>query len=317
MEWNKSKVLVTGGTGFVGSHLVEALLKCGAHVRVCMHTEKKRWLEPLSDAIEWMQGDLLRSSFCRRLVHNCDRIFHLASHHHNVQSHRDRPEEFLTVNLQMSLSLIGALRQEKALPVTFFSTANVPHDVSLLSRSQTEERDGYAIGKALSETEWVKASGQMHFPLLILRPVHLYGPRDRFSKESTVIPSLIVKAKESSDSLRVWGSGKQERAFIFVEDVPRLVLKLIDAGAEGIEYLQPPDSTSIASLAEQIRDLVRPGLPLSFDRSKPEGALHLSPHPLHPSLKDFSWTSLEEGLKKTVEWYETSCKGKEVLALPS
>ena len=149
---------------------------------------------------------------------------------------------------------------------------------------------------------------QYGFPLLVLRPVGVYGERDTFTEEGNVIPSLMAKAEAAKDELRVWGSGKQERVFIYAQDLVRALLTLLDHGATGIQYVMPPDTVTIREVAEKIRDMVKPNLKLVFDTSRPEGQRSLAVLPNHPCLKDFEWTPLQDGLWNTYEGWKS--KGK-------
>ncbi len=294
------RIVVTGGSGFMGSFLVEELLRRGAVVRVPVFKGDQGFLKNVA-GIEFLDGDLRDPNFCQKLLDGADRLFHLASRRKNVAEHRRLAGEIAADNIRMSLALSASVTQ-KPIPVTFVSSATVPEPLSLLSVSEASETDGYALGKAASEMIWLTASRQYHFPLLTVRPVGIYGPRDLFSLEGNVIPSLMVKAKES-EIIDVWGSGKAKRSFLYVEDVVRALIVLAEAEASGIQYLASPETVTVKKLAEQIRDLVAQGKELRFDDSKPEGKLALEFPLPHPSLNGMAWTPLGEGLKRTLDWY--------------
>lgn len=152
------------------------------------------------------------------------------------------------------------------------------------------------------EHAWTRASRDRGFPLLIIRPVSVYGPRDTFTAESNVIPALIVRAAQPAKELTVWGSGRQQRSFVYAPDMAEAMLRLRAEGVEGTEYVCPPASVTIAEVAETIRDLVQPGLPVRFDAAKPHGP-SLPPFPVHTILQSYPWTDIREGLRRTVEWY--------------
>jgi len=304
-EFDGRRVLVTGGTGFIGSFLVEELLRRGAHVRVPMRAKNYRALSARRAEIEWMEGDLRQAEFCRELVADVDFVFHLASQRRNVRYHHERCQEVFATNKAMSLALAAVLSDIPPIPVVFFSTGNIPEPCDVDAVSSQKTFDGYVIGKAACEELWLAEKKQRDFPLLIVRCVGIYGPRDTFSVEGNVIPSLMVKAQKSTDSLKVWGSGKQERSFLYVEDVIRALFLLIESGAQGVQPLSSSKSISVADLATQIRDLVNPELSITFDESQPEGIRSLPHLPGHPSLQKFPWTPLSEGLQKTWEWWNT------------
>lgn len=304
IDWKGKHVLVTGGTGFVGSVLVEALLDRGASVRVPIRAANYRSLSKRRGEIEWMDGDLRNSEYCTRLVSGMNHVFHLASHRRNVEFHRTYCADVLAGNVEMTLAMTHALKEYPHAAVTFFSTANVPPEIDVIRLAQQESNDGYVLGKALCETFWFTAARQYGFPLLIVRPVGVYGERDTFSEEGNVIPSLMMKAAAAKDTLQVWGSGKQERVFLYVYDLVAAVLHLLDHSAQAVQYITPPDIVTVAHVAELIRDLVHPGLSITYDPSKPEGRRSIAVLPPHECLRDFPWTPLPEGLKRTYEGWK-------------
>src|SRR3989338_2078433 len=152
--WKGRSVLVTGGTGFVGSFMVERLLDMGAKVRVPLRAENYRSLSSRRAEIEWLEGDLRDTAYCTRLVEGMDYVFHLAGCRRNSEYHRKRAGDVLNENVRMSLALIEGLKEFPAIPVTFFSTANVPPTLDTVALAQSEKIDGYVLGKALCEALW-------------------------------------------------------------------------------------------------------------------------------------------------------------------
>lgn len=302
-SWKNKRVLVTGGTGFIGSVLVERLLEEGAEVRVPIRAANYRALSKLRSKIEWMEGDLRSSDYCEQLLTGVDHLFHLAAHRRNVEFHRDHCSDVLEGNIEMSAAMIRAMRGFKSVSVTLFSSANVPPSIDVIKLAQSENIDGYVLGKALCETLWLTAARQFKFPLLIVRPVGVYGPRDTFTVEGNVIPSLMVKA-ETHDVLDVWGDGKQERAFLYVDDLVEAVFRLAKADALGVQYVIPPDITTVGMLAKHIRDIVKPGMKIAFDVRKPQGGRSIPTLPVHETLQRMKWTPLKKGLKLTYEGWK-------------
>ncbi len=300
-DWKGKRVLVTGGTGFIGSFLVEALLARGAMVRVPMRAQNYRALSARRSEIEWMEGDLRDSEYCTKLTDRVDEVFHLASCRRNVDYHQKKSSDVVNENVRMSLALIEGMREHGAVPVTFFSTANVPPTFDTIALAQSDTLDGYVLGKALCETLWFAAAHQRGFPLLILRPVGVYGPRDTFNEESNVIPSLMLKTRDAKEHLDVWGTGEQERAFLYVEDLIQAALTLIDIGADHIQYVTSGEVVTVRQLAESIRNLVRPDLPIVFDPDKPIGDRTIPVLPVHSGLSSMQWTPLTEGLTRTFQ----------------
>ncbi len=309
--WEKRRVLVTGGTGFIGSFLVERLLEEGADVRVPARADNYRALSDKRGKVEWVKGDLRDSEYCEQLLKGVDVVFHLASCRRNVEFHEKKCSDVATENVRMTTALIDGLKAQgkgNHPEVFFVSTANIPPNLDVLALAQSEHTNGYTLGKALCETLWFLAARQMQFPLYMIRPVGVYGPRDTFADDGNVIPSLFVRARDAKDALSVWGSGEQERAFLYVEDFVEALLRLHEAKATGIQYITSGDVVSVRELATLIRDLANPGLPIVFDTDKPEGLRVIPLLPVHATLKEMRWTQIAEGLQKTYDAWQSAPK---------
>lgn len=313
MQWRDRTVLVTGGTGFVGSYLVERLLAEGAKVRVPIRAKNYRALSARRSEVDWREGDLRDGEYCQSIVAGVDHVFHLASCRRMPDDHRNRASDVLNANVGMTLAMLEGIREHGPVPVTLFSTANVPLDTDIIALARAEEVDGYVLGKALSEVLWLTAQRQRPFPLLIVRAVGAYGPRDTFSEEANVIPSFMVRTRSAKKALELWGSGDEQRTFLYVEDLVDSVLSLIAADATGIQYISSPEAWTMRELAESIRDLVRPDLPVHFDHKHPVSP-RIIPLPMHPALRSFPWTPLSEGLKRTYDWWSNAQERPETKA---
>ena len=290
---DKPCVVVTGGTGCIGSFLVEELLKKGYCVRVPFRNNNHGYLAPIAQQIEWMDGDLSDPAFCRSLLYGATHLFHLAAYRRNIDFHKKNRDEILQKNLCMTKNLISAC--PKDISTTFFSTALVG-----MVENPKEADDGYIAAKASCEQLWQEWGGS----LLIMRPINVYGPRDRFTSDGNVIPSLMLKAKNAKDALSVWGSGKQERAFLYAPNLAEVTMLFYEKGIIGTEYVLPPDISTIKDLAIKIIDIVHPGLDIEFDTTHEEGVLHMPTFPQSTVLADMQWTSLDDGLRQTFSWWQ-------------
>lgn len=299
--WKNRRVLITGATGFIGSFLTETLLDAGAHVRCPIRSQNYRSLSERRAEIEWMEGDLRDAEFCAELTDGVDHVFHLASCRRNTEYHEKKCSDVLAENVRMSMSLIEGLRERNHIPVTFFSSANVPPSYDVLTLADQDSIDGYVLGKVLCEALWHTASRQHNFPLLIVRPLGVFGPRDTFNADANVIPALLTKARAAKGTMQVWGEGSEERSFLYVEDLIAAVLKLVGEGVEGVQYVTSPDVVTVRELATMIRDLVQPDLEIVFDASRQLGPRTIPSAPLHATIADFGWTPFSEGLRKTYE----------------
>ncbi len=303
--WNGKKVLVTGGTGFIGSFLVEWLLDHGASVRVPLRAQNYRALSSRRSEVDWMEGDLRDPVYCTQLVKGVSHVFHLAGCRRNTEFHQKKPSDVANENVRMTLALIEALKEANVpVPVTFLSTANVPPAIDTVELSQKEKVDGYVLGKALCETLWHIAAHQRGFPILVVRAVGAYGPRDTFNEDANLIPALMLQARDKKETMTVWSDGTQERAFLYVEDLINVITRFAEEKVTGIQYVTTDDVVTVKELAELIRDLVRPGLPIGYNTEK-SVAQRAIPHlSVHPLVRDFEWTPLAEGLKRTLTWWK-------------
>jgi len=300
--WSGRKVLVTGGTGFIGSFLVEYLLDHGAEVRVPLRAQNYRALSERRSEIETLEGDLRDSQYCTDLVRGVDEIIHLAASRRNEQYHHKRPSDVINDNVRMTLALLEGMKEcDMHVPVTFFSSANVAPAMDAVALAKTDSVDGYVLGKAISCMLWLSAQHQRKFPLLILRPVGVYGPRDTFNEDANLVPAMMVQARDAEDTLVVRGDGEQERSFLYVEDLVNAAMTLIEHNVQGIQYVTSDQVVTVRALAEMIRDIVHPGLPITFDTSKSMVQRIIPRLPVHPILESLQWTPLADGLRKTFE----------------
>jgi nucleoside-diphosphate-sugar epimerase len=299
-SWEGRHVLVTGGTGFIGSFLVEYLLDHGARVRVPIRAEHYRALSSRRGEVEWLDGDLRDPDYCADLLDGIDEVFHFASSRRTSEYHEKRPSDVLNDNIRMTLALLDGLKEkELKIPVTFCSSANVPPTLDVIALADAHTVDGYILAKAICESLWLTAARQRHFPLLIVRPVGVYGPRDTFNEDANLVPALMVQARDAEDTLVVWGDGSQERAFLYVTDFVSAIFTLLGKGVEGIQYITTNHIVSVRTLSEEIRDLIRPGLPITFEPAKTVGDRAIPVLAVHPVLESFAWTSLHDGLAST------------------
>lgn len=290
-------IVVTGGAGFIGSFLVEMLLKNGKKIRV-PYLHNKRTLENRKD-IEWRQGDLEDRVFCRELMNGATQLYHLAACRRNIAFHLQERDTVIRKNTAIDKALIDACGAGTR--VILMSTALLATMDDDLSSA-----DGYIASKAQGEELWHQASVQKGLPLLIVRASHTYGPRDRFLEHATIIPSLIHRAMQSTDTLTVWGTGKRKLQLLYVEDLA-LAITLFDPHAEGLEYIAPPLQCSVGEVAKEICTLVNPALKIVFDPSHPEGDTLPIVRTMHPGLIAMEWTPLHTGLERTVAWWKAQC----------
>lgn len=229
------------------------------------------------------------------------------------------PADFLYDNLAIALNVIDAAYKSGVKKLLFLGSSCIyprecPQPIKeeyLLTSSLEKTNEPYAIAKIAGLKLCEAYNRQYGTNFISCMPTNLYGPHDNFNLETShVIPALIRKiynAKQSNDaSVVVWGSGKPYREFLFVDDLADASLFLMNHynGNEAINIGTGYDIT-IKELAERIKNIVGFEGTIIFDTQKPDG----TPRKLLQSdkLKTIGWcasTTLEQGLRKTVEWYE-------------
>ncbi|MFA6446261.1 MAG: NAD-dependent epimerase/dehydratase family protein [Candidatus Paceibacterota bacterium] len=318
--FKQKKVLVSGGTGFIGSFIVEKLVERGARVtvfdRVMNGTLKN--IPHLKEKISLIQGDCSSLSEAVAACQNQEIVMNLAAHVGGIDYNRHHQGTMLYDNLAIGSTMIEAARQSHVDRFLVVSSACVyPHDAivptaeSVGDRGEPEETNGgYGWAKRIAEKLGKYYSVEYGMKVGIVRPYNAYGPRDHFDPESShVIPAIIKRIFDGENPLIVWGSGNQTRAFLYVEDFAEGLI-------QAIEKYPVPDPVNIGTDEEvSIKELVKKIVKISgirtvikFDTSKPDGSPRRNSDNTKAKEKiGFSAkTFLDEGLKKTIDYYRST-----------
>ena len=316
--WSGRRVLVTGGAGFIGSHLTKRLVAAGASVRVADSLERGR-KENLADIygqIDFRQLDLASLDNCLAATAGMDVVMNLAARACGLEYSQTHHGEMLTYNTLLGLNVLEASRQNHVERVLVVSTSCVYPDEAVVpiredAYTGVPERvnEGYALGKMAAEQQARYYAREYGMKIAIARPNNAYGAGDIWDGEkSHVIPALIKRVLDGEDPVVAWGSGQQSRAFVHVDDITRAFMLLTEhyACADPVNVGHERE-TSIADLLRLICQMTGRSPELRFDRSKPEGAPRksLSAEKLRRVTGYEPDTPLDQGLKAMVAWYTT------------
>lgn len=306
--WSGKKVLVTGGSGFLGSLIVPEIKKLGAEVFV-----------PIS-----REYDLRLQSNCRKVVKGKDIVIHLAAKVGGIGFNMKYPGEMFYDNLLMGLYLMEEARKAKVAKFVAIGTicaypkyTPVPFKEKDLWNGYPEETNApYGLAKKMLLVQAQAYRKQYGFNAIYLLPVNLYGPGDKFDPSvSHVIPALVKKfvdaKRKKSKEVIVWGTGKSTREFLFVQDAVKGILKATEFyDKQDPVNLGASFEISIRKLAELIKKLTGFEGKIVWDKTKPDGQPRRKLDTTY-AKKEFGFeaeTDFEEGLRRTIDWYQKSLR---------
>lgn len=317
--WQRKKVLVGGGCGFLGSYLVPQLVEAGADVTVVDNLENG-YLEnlgPVADQVEFIKADLRDVAVCAEVTANKDVVINLAAKAFGVDYSRSHNGEMLVYNLLCTLTPLEAARQngvERYVVVSsscvYSDDAPVPTpELDVFTGLPESVNEGYGWAKRVQELAGMYYAREHGMKVTILRPFNLYGANYRWDSEDKahVIPALVKRIMDGNDPVVVWGSGRQRRNFLHASDAARLMIKIIErdviATPVNIGY---EEDTSIAELVNLICEIAGIWPRVIYDTTKPEGRFRKCADTTR--LREITdgyvpRVSLREGIAEMVEWY--------------
>lgn len=311
IAWSDVPVLVTGGAGFVGSHLVDALVERGATVRVLddLSTGSLDNLRGALGGIDLLRGDLRDAETCRRACEGIELVFHQGALGSVPRSMED-PATTLAVNAGGTANLFTAARDAGVRRIVWASSSSVYGDSDRLPKREGEEGrplSPYALSKVMGEETMDVFARCFGLESVALRYFNVYGPRQTPEGPYAAVVPRFFHALLADQAPTIHGDGEQSRDFTYVADAVEANLRAAEAPAEacGRAYNVAPGSrTSVNELAAEIRRLV----------GGPE-PVHGPPRPgdVRHSMADASKaremlafearTGLAEGLAAARGWY--------------
>jgi dTDP-glucose 4,6-dehydratase/GDP-L-fucose synthase len=305
--WDDKTVMVTGGGGFLGSHLVEELESRSDSVEVFV---------PRSSEYDLRKRAQIRRAFTES---GADVVLHLAATVGGIGANRDNPGRYFYDNAVMGIELIELARQFGVEKCTILGTICSYPEHTPVPFSEDDLFDGYpeptnapyGIAKKALLTQSKAYRSQYGFDSIYLMPVNLYGPRDDFDPETShVIPAIIRKCIEAEergdDAITAWGTGEPTREFLYVTDAARGILDATERyEASDPVNLGSGEEISIRELISTIAELVGFDGQVRWDHSKPDGQPRRKLDTARAE-EEFGWTAetgLTDGLRRTIQWY--------------
>ncbi|OGM13510.1 GDP-fucose synthetase [Candidatus Woesebacteria bacterium RIFCSPLOWO2_01_FULL_39_23] len=308
MNLENKKILITGGHGFLGGHLVNQLKK---------EVKRSNLFTPSAGIM-----DLRVKENCTKAVRGKDIVIHLAARVGGIGYNREKPGELFYDNAVMGIHLMEEARLagvEKFVQIgticAYPKITPIPFKEKDLWNGYPEETNApYGLAKKMLLVQAQAYRQQYGFNAIYLLPVNLYGPGDNFNPQSShVIPALIrrfIEAKEKNlKEVVVWGSGIPTREFLYVEDAARaIILAANKYDKEDPVNIGPGKEISIRDLAETIKKLIEFKGRIIWDREKPDGQPRrwLDTSRAQTEFGFVASTPFEEGLFKTITWYKES-----------
>ena len=307
MKLNDKKILVTGGAGFLGSFVVEELIKHGV--------PKENIFVPRSKDF-----DLRKWENCEEVTKGQDIVIHLAANTGGAGYHKDRPGELFYDNLIMNVYMMEASRLSGVEKYVSIGSVTAYPELAPMPFREDDIWNGYpqklnapySFAKLIQLVQAQAYHQQYGFSAIHIMPVNMYGPNDKFDLlHGHVIPSLIRKVekakKEDAEYIDAWGTGEATREFLYIEDAAHGIV----LATEGYDKPDPVNlgsgmETSIKDLVELICKLMGFEGKIRWDTTKPDGQPRRMLD-VTRAEEEFGFkaeTDLEEGIKRTIEWWE-------------
>lgn len=300
------KILVTGGAGFIGSHLIDRLMS-QEHDVICLdnfYTGHKR------NVLKWLNYpnfELVRHDITEPIRLEVDQIYHLACPA-SPQHYQYNPVKTIKTNVLGTMNMLGLAKRVKA-RFLLASTSEVYGDPEV--HPQTEDYRGnvnpigirscYDEGKRVAETLAFDYHRQNDVEIRVVRIFNTYGPR-MLENDGRVVSNLVVQALRNLP-LTVYGDGSQTRSFCYVSDLVEGIMRLMNGDHTGPVNLGNPDEYTILQLAEAVQQMVNPDVAIKFEPLPQDDPRRRKPD-ITRAKTWLGWqptVPLTEGLKLTVE----------------
>jgi nucleoside-diphosphate-sugar epimerase len=305
-----NKALVTGGAGFIGSHLVEALVGLGYHTTIVDDLSTGK-MENISDFLgrekaEFVRGSVTDLSLLKKLCKGVNYIFHLAAIA-SVPRSIDNPQLSHEVNVGGTLNVLLAARDNGAEKVVLASSAAIYGNSPALPQKEESlphPLSPYAANKLAAEYYCQVFSEVYKLPTVCLRYFNIYGPRQDVNSEyAAVIPWFISEVLRGNPPV-ILGDGEQTRDFAYVKDAVAANILALKSGVTGVFNIGQGKSTSINQLAELITGLIGRDVKPAYRETRLGDVRHSLADITRAQAVGYSPKyDLKAGLAETIRWF--------------
>ena len=308
MKENSERHLVTGGAGFLGSHLIDKLIEKGNKV-FCLDNFYTGSDKNIKHWFNNPNFELLSHNVVENLELNVDRIWHLACPASPLHYQRD-PIETARTNFLGTYNMLELARKNKS-KILFASTSEIYGDPEVHPQPETYKgcvnpigiRSCYDEGKRIGETLCFDYHRIHKLEIRVMRIFNTYGPR-MLPNDGRVVSNFIVQALTGND-LTIYGDGSQTRSFCYVDDLIDGMVALMNSNSLGPVNIGNDREFTVLDLAEKVREKIDPKLKIVFKDLPEDDPLQRKPV-LRRALDDLNWQpkiNLDEGLDKTIDYF--------------
>jgi len=302
------KYIVTGGAGFIGSYIVEAM--AGSHEVVVIDNFSSGKLENMSrfpDNVQLIQGSITNLSLLKDAFNGADGVFHLAAIA-SVARSVDDPRATHETNLTGTLNVLLAARDCGMRKVVFSSSSAVYGDEKTLPKREDMPPvplSPYAVSKLAGEYYCTVFSELFGVKTVSLRYFNVFGPRqDPHSEYAAVIPKFITRLIDNQPPL-IFGDGMQTRDFVYIKDVVKANILAMQSSATGTFNIGSGEKINLNTLATTLAKIMKSNLQPVYEKPRP-GDIRDSVSAITAAKNAFGYQtrySLDEGLKETILWF--------------
>tara|TARA_B100001057_G_scaffold414251_1_gene431243 strand:- start:2557 stop:3528 length:972 start_codon:yes stop_codon:yes gene_type:complete len=312
----KIKILVAGGSGFIGTNILKKISK-NSNFQVFATLHKSKKYKRLSN-VRYSKINLLNKKNCEKVTKNIDIIIMSAAISSGAKIMANSPLAHLTPNLIMNSLMLEAAYKNNVKKFVFLSSNTVyPAKKNFMKETDSS----YSFFEGYHIVAWMKKFTeemcQMYslkikkkMQTLIIRPGNLYGPFDKYDwKKSKVIAATVRKVYEKHSPILVWGDGKDLKDFLYIDDFVECLVKLIqkDTGIFNIFNIASGKNITIKELLKKLLKINNmKNWKIVFDKTKPSliPVRRIDISKIKRFIKWTPKTTIEQGLKNTIEWYK-------------